>query len=86
MEESLELRTTPVSEKDSELYIPSATTPMLRPEIKVQPRSDGQMEYLETIRHCEMTFVIGPAGTGKTYLAMAAAVSALQISRFVDWC
>lgn len=86
IEESLELRTTPVSEKDSELYIPSATTPMLRPEIKVQPRSDGQMEYLETIRHCEMTFVIGPAGTGKTYLAMAAAVSALlnkQVRRLV---
>jgi len=44
------------------------------------------MEYIETIRHCEMTFVIGPAGTGKTYLAMAAAVSALlnkQVRRLV---
>lgn len=68
--------------------IQSAKTsiPGLRPEIKVQPRSQGQVEYLETVRQCEMTFVIGPAGTGKTYLAMASAVSALlnkQVRRLV---
>lgn len=68
--------------------IQSAKTPIpgLRPEIKVQPRSKGQVEYLETVRQCEMTFVIGPAGTGKTYLAMASAVSALlnkQVRRLV---
>ncbi len=59
---------------------------VLRPEIKVQPRSKGQIEYLETVKQCEMTFVIGPAGTGKTYLAMASAVSALlnkQVRRLV---
>ncbi|HOV32490.1 MAG TPA: PhoH family protein [Candidatus Hydrogenedens sp.] len=87
LEESPEIGTPPIDEETSELYIPSVTTTtMLRPEIKVQPRSEGQMEYIETIRHCEMTFVIGPAGTGKTYLAMAAAVSALlnkQVRRLV---
>ncbi len=86
MEESPEIQTQTVGEETSELYIPPVTTPMLRPEIKVQPRSEGQMEYLEAVRHCEMTFVIGPAGTGKTYLAMAVAVSALlnkQVRRLV---
>lgn len=59
---------------------------ILRPEIKVQPRSQGQIEYLETVRNSEMTIVIGPAGTGKTYLAMAVAVSALlnkQVRRLI---
>lgn len=70
----------------SVVQTPKTSVPGLRPEIKVQPRSKGQVEYLETIRQCEMTFVIGPAGTGKTYLAMASAVSALlnkQVRRLV---
>ncbi len=41
------------------------------------PKSPVQREYLEAIRQCELVFGIGPAGTGKTYLAMAAAVSGL---------
>ncbi len=59
---------------------------LLRPEIKVKPRSPGQIEYLETVSKSEMTIVIGPAGTGKTYLAMAVAVSALlnkQVKRLI---
>ncbi len=59
---------------------------ILRPEIKVQPRSPGQIEYIETVSKSEMTIVIGPAGTGKTYLAMAVAVSALlnkQVRRLI---
>ncbi len=56
-------------------------SPALRPDIRVQPRTDGQKEYLDAIRDHEMTFAIGPAGTGKTYLAMAAAVSALLSKR-----
>lgn len=60
--------------------------PTLRADIHVRPRTKGQLEYLETIRQCEMTIAIGPAGTGKTYLAMAAAVSALlnkQVKRLI---
>ncbi|MGC8844907.1 MAG: PhoH family protein [Candidatus Hydrogenedens sp.] len=70
----------------SEIQTAKLSVPGLRPEIKVQPRSKGQVEYLETVQQCEMTFVIGPAGTGKTYLAMASAVSALlnkQVRRLV---
>jgi len=52
----------------------------------VQPRSLNQRMYLEAIDQSDMVFGIGPAGTGKTYLAVAMAVSALQakkVSRIV---
>lgn len=42
----------------------------------ILPRSSKQKEYLEAIRKSDVVFGIGPAGTGKTYLAMAMAVSA----------
>ncbi len=38
----------------------------------------GQQEYVDTIRKHDLTFAVGPAGTGKTYLAMALAVVALR--------
>ncbi len=43
----------------------------------VRPKTHGQQRYIEAIRENTLTFGIGPAGTGKTYLAMAAAVDAL---------
>ena len=52
----------------------------------VQPRSINQRQYLEAIEHSDMVFGIGPAGTGKTYLAVAMAVAALtakKVSRLV---
>lgn len=58
----------------------------LRRDIQIKPRTRGQKEYLDTIRAFDVTLVIGPAGTGKTYLAMAAAVSALlnkEVNRIV---
>jgi phosphate starvation-inducible PhoH-like protein len=45
---------------------------------KVFPRTIGQKQYVEAIRNNGLTFGIGPAGTGKTYLAVALAVAALQ--------
>ena len=42
------------------------------------PKTAMQREYIQTIGQHDMTFGIGPAGTGKTYLAMAMAVSALK--------
>lgn len=45
---------------------------------KIKPRTEGQKRYVETIKKNEVVFSIGPAGTGKTYLAAAMAVSALQ--------
>jgi phosphate starvation-inducible PhoH-like protein len=47
----------------------------------VQPRSPNQRKYVEAIEHGDMTFGLGPAGTGKTYLAVAMAVSALMAKR-----
>jgi len=44
----------------------------------ITPRSKNQKEYIEAIRSHDIVFGIGPAGTGKTYLAMAMAVSALS--------
>lgn len=43
----------------------------------VTPKSHAQKEYIDAIRKFDIVFGIGPAGTGKTYLAMAMAVSAL---------
>jgi len=45
---------------------------------QVSPRTKGQKEYTEAINNYDIVFGIGPAGTGKTYLAMAAAVDALK--------
>ncbi|WP_127841901.1 PhoH family protein [Actinomyces wuliandei] len=52
----------------------------------ITPRSLGQKAYTDAIEESTITFGIGPAGTGKTYLAMAKAVDALarrQVSRIV---
>ncbi len=45
---------------------------------KIAPKTVTQKAYVDAIRSCTVTFGIGPAGTGKTYLAMALAVAALQ--------
>lgn len=42
------------------------------------PKTKGQIEYVEAIKKHDIVFCIGPAGTGKTYLAMAMAVNALK--------
>jgi phosphate starvation-inducible PhoH-like protein len=47
----------------------------------VQPKSINQRRYLDAIERNDMVFGIGPAGTGKTYLAVAMAVSALLAKR-----
>ena len=45
---------------------------------QVSPKTLGQQEYITAMRAHDITFGIGPAGTGKTYLAMAMAVAALR--------
>lgn len=47
----------------------------------VRPKTHGQQKYIEAIRENTLTFGVGPAGTGKTYLAMAAAVDSLVNGR-----
>ena len=44
----------------------------------IRPKTAGQKRYVDAIRENTITFGIGPAGTGKTYLAMAMAVAALK--------
>ena len=47
----------------------------------VGPRSQGQAAYIEALARHEMVFAVGPAGTGKTYLAVAQAVAMLQAGK-----
>jgi phosphate starvation-inducible protein PhoH and related proteins len=52
----------------------------------IAPKTVMQKRYVDAIRRCTVTFGIGPAGTGKTYLAMALAVAALaerQVARII---
>jgi phosphate starvation-inducible PhoH-like protein len=52
----------------------------------IGPKTLGQKQYVDAIRRATVTFAIGPAGTGKTYLAVATAVKALQerkVSRII---
>jgi phosphate starvation-inducible PhoH-like protein len=53
---------------------------------RIAPKTVNQKRYVDAIRRCTVTFGIGPAGTGKTYLAMALAVAALherQVNRLI---
>jgi len=53
---------------------------------QIRPKTMGQKLYIDVIRKHDIVFGIGPAGTGKTYLAMAAAVAALkekQVQRLI---
>jgi phosphate starvation-inducible protein PhoH and related proteins len=53
---------------------------------KIAPKTVTQKRYVDAIRDCTVTFGIGPAGTGKTYLAIALAVAALtekQVGRII---
>ena len=52
----------------------------------ITPKSSNQRRYMEDIEHHDMVFAVGPGGTGKTYLAVAMAVSALltkQVNRII---
>ena len=52
----------------------------------IKPKTIGQKDYIKTIQACPVTIGVGPAGTGKTYLAVAAAVEAFrekEVSRII---
>lgn len=68
------------------LTAPEDTSIQLRRGIFLKPHSENQRLYIENMRQFPITFGIGPAGTGKTYLAVACAVEALekeQVSRIL---
>lgn len=63
-----------------------STIPVSSKKRFIVPRSETQKKYIDTIRQYDMVIGIGPAGTGKTYLAMAMAINALlkkQVSRII---
>ena len=66
-----------VEQAISLLQIPPASLPVRVQGKEVHAKTPGQQEYLEALRSSQIVFGIGPAGTGKTYLAMAEATSAL---------
>ncbi len=58
-----------------------ATIDVFNANRKVKPRTPGQVRYVNAIRDHELVLAIGPAGTGKTYLAVAMAIAALRQER-----
>jgi phosphate starvation-inducible PhoH-like protein len=61
--------------------VPHAEPISVRGGKQIHARTRGQAEYLKTIRDNDLVFCTGPAGTGKTYLAVATAVEALRAHR-----
>jgi len=60
---------------------PTEDTPIHTQRGGIRGRGPNQKQYLHNIHTCDLTFGIGPAGTGKTFLAVACAVEALQSDR-----
>jgi phosphate starvation-inducible PhoH-like protein len=54
------------------------TTEVVRGRKTIRPKTSGQKRYVDAVSNNTITFVVGPAGTGKSYLAVASAVQALQ--------
>ena len=63
--------------KDSELEVMEKEIKIKTPKKSIVPRGNNQRSYIESINQNDINFGIGPAGTGKTYLAVASAVDAL---------
>ncbi|WP_152097823.1 PhoH family protein [Lacipirellula parvula] len=57
---------------------PNAPPIDIRAGRKIRPRTQGQGDYVKAIRTHDLVICVGPAGTGKTYLAVATAVEALR--------
>ncbi len=63
--------------KDSELKAMEKEIKIKTPKKSIVPRGNNQRSYIESINQNDINFGIGPAGTGKTYLAVASALDAL---------
>ena len=63
--------------KDSELKAMEKEIKIKTPKKSIVPRGNNQRSYIESINQNDINFGIGPAGTGKTYFAVASAVAAL---------
>lgn len=74
--QSQRLAHTPLTRQGSQLRVPGVITHALG--APVRPKTPGQIAYVNAIETHTITFGIGPAGTGKTYLAVAKAVRAFE--------
>ena len=66
---------------DSALHdedVPSEVVEVFNRSVVIKPKTDGQKNFIQSIRHNDLVFCIGPAGTGKTYLATAIALNYLK--------
>ena len=63
--------------KDSDLKVMEKEIKIKTPKKSIVPRGNNQRSYIKSINQNDINFGIGPAGTGKTYLAVASAVDAL---------
>ncbi len=71
-----------LSDSEADPRLPLSDFPAIRTRRgAVGPRSPGQAAYMEALAGQEMVFGVGPAGTGKTYLAVAQAVAMLQAGK-----
>jgi phosphate starvation-inducible PhoH-like protein len=71
-----------LADADTDPRLPLSDLPAIRTRRgAVAPRSPGQAAYMEALSRNEMVFGVGPAGTGKTYLAVAQAVAMLQAGK-----
>ena len=80
------IRASDTGERDLPSDIGAESIPVFSKRGVIRPKTAGQKRYVEAIKDNDLVFGIGPAGTGKTYLAMAMAVSALksgQVSRII---
>ncbi len=66
-------------EDDSADHLDSESSSIKIKKKLIKPRGKNQRQYIQNIRQFDINFGLGPAGTGKTYLAVAAAVAALEV-------
>jgi phosphate starvation-inducible PhoH-like protein len=71
-----------IAEQRSTSWRDRATISRNRRGDAIQPRTYRQQQYVQAMENHDLIFGVGPAGTGKTYLAAVAAVSALQSHKF----
>ncbi|GAN61318.1 phosphate starvation protein PhoH [Acetobacter cibinongensis] len=74
-----DMRSSPSTDAAVPAFLPEGAMPTLKMRHgAIEPRSAGQAGYMKALASKELVFGIGPAGTGKTYLAVAQAVAMLQ--------
>ncbi len=75
----LQLQQSELAEKvDNTVAFPSDEVIIRTKRARIKPRGGHQREYVKKVRRFDINFGIGPAGTGKTWLAVACAVDALE--------